>query len=211
MSEILRREVPMALSTAIIAVLLFDYYVKLGVTATVASILTDWAVVITVTAAGVGVITMVLRTRNTVKRREPYWYLDIWMIVCMMILIVPGFMGVYGTHPAFQWIMTNIYLAIDGTVYSLVMFDMVAAFYRTFRARTKESIVLMISALIVMLRNTPLSGPLMPWAVDIGDWLYNFPSTGGSRAFLIVAAIGVIGFAVRTMLWHEKGSLGVME
>ncbi len=211
MSELLRREVPLGIATFIIAFLFFDYYVFTEVTRNIASTLTDWAIIITATAAGVGVLNMVMRTVQNISKKVEYWYLDIWMLVMMVFMGGTGLIGLYGTHPAFTWVMMNVYLAIDASIYAMVFFDIVSAFYRTFRIKSKESLLLFVSALIILVKNAPLTGGLFPWLLPIGDWLLKIPSSAGSRAFLIMASIGIIAFTIRTMLQSERATVGVLD
>jgi hypothetical protein len=138
-----------------------------------------------------------------------YWYLDIWTIVVMFLIAIPGLIGVYGTNPAFQWAVTTVYQPLDATVYSMIMFDATLAFYRTFRAKTIDGAILLICAVTTMLRNAPVTGVLLPAWIPIGDWLNNILVVAGSRAFLMVAAIGLVGFAIRTILWQERATVGV--
>lgn len=211
MSNILRRELPLTLATVIIAVLFLDYYVFLSPLRAFAEGLSDWGVLIQATAAGVGVINILLRTLTNVQKREQYWYFEIWMIVCMAITGITGLIGTYGTHPAYEWILSNVYLPIDATIYSMVMFDITSAFYRTFRIKTTDSVILFISAFFIVLKNTPLTGGLVPQLNSFGQWIMDVPVLAPSRGFLFITAIGVIGFAIRTMLWKEKPTVGVTE
>lgn len=211
MSELLRKEIPLGIAAFLIAYLFFDYYVFTEITRNIASIITDWAIIATTTAAGVGILNMVIRTYHRVNKRESYWYFDIWMLLMMVVMGVTGLIGVYGTHPMFTWVMMNVYLPIDASVYAMVMFDIVSAFYRTFRLRSKDAVILFVCAVIIMFKNAPLVGGLFPSFIPIGDWMLEVPSTAGSRAFTIVAAIGVIAFTIRTMLGAERPTLGVVE
>ena len=211
MSDLVRNELPVAIAAFIIALMFFDYYIALDVTRSFANLITDWAVIIASTAAGVGVLNMIFRTSGVIKRRDEYWYLDLWMLFMMVVVAIVGVIGVYGTHPAYLWIMKNIYLPIDSSVYAMVCFDIIAAFYRTFRVRTKDSIILIICAFLVMIKNMPITGGLIPWAMIPGDWIFTIPSTAAARAFTFVTAIGAISFAIRTMFGYEKATVGVID
>jgi hypothetical protein len=211
MSNILRREVPLTIATIIIGLLFLDYYIFIPALRSFTEGLSDWGVLIQATAAGVGVINLMLRTTTNIQRREEYWYFDIWMIIIMIITGVTGLIGTYGTHPTYEWIIEHIYLPIDASIYAMVMFDITSAFYRTFRVRTTDSVLLFIAAFFVILKNTPLIGGLIPQLNTFGQWILDVPVLAPSRAFLFITAIGVIGFAIRAMLWKEKPTMGVTE
>jgi hypothetical protein len=211
MSEMLRREIPLGLATIIIAILLFDHYVFIEFTRGISAILQDWAVVVVATGAGIGVINIVMRGIGNIQKREAYWYLEIWQIVIMIIVAVTGFIGVYGTHPTYEWIMKNMYLPIDSSIYAMVMFDITSSFYRTFRVRSRDAAVLFVCAIFTMLYNAPITGGIAPTLLIPGKWLLDIPITAAARGFKIVTALGIVGFTIRTMLWHEKPTIGVVE
>ena len=214
MSEMLRREIPMGVVGFVIALMFFDYYIRTDITRGLADLVRNWAVIVTATAAGVGVLNAVLRSGDRIRKKQPYWYIEIWTLVVMVIVAVSGLIvttGGFGTHPVFNWVMTNMYRPIDSSVYGMIIFDIAIAFYRTFRARTVDATILLVSAFIVMVRNAPITGGLMPWFIPIGDWVNNIPTGGASRAFIMVASIGLIGFAIRSMLGHESTTVGVVD
>jgi hypothetical protein len=212
MLEILRREVPMGLATFVIAFMFFDYYfVPIGGSRALSTLLLDWAVIITATVSGVGVLNVIIRTVHTTKKRVPYWYLDIWVLIVMVIVAGTGLIGPYATHTVFLWLMKNISSPLEASVYAMTCFEMVTAFYRSFRVRSVDAGILLVSAFVMMLRNAPITGSLMPSLLPLGNWLLDVPTNAASRAFLIIASIGLVGFAVRTLLWHEKPSVGVVD
>jgi hypothetical protein len=211
MSELIKREIPVGLATFIIVFMFFDYYIETEITRNLSTLLQDWAVIIAVTAVGVGIINAIIHVYHRVQTKEQYWYLDIWMLVFMVALAIPGLMGVYGTHPMFEWLMKNVYLPIDASIYAMVLFDIVSAFYRTFRVRNREAFILLLCAVLIMMRNAPITGTVLPQALSLGNWLYSVPASATSRGFLMVAALGIIGFAIRILLGHEKTTIGVVD
>lgn len=211
MSEILRRELPLVLAAFLIAFLIFDYYIFFEATRSFAQLLTDWAVVVVATGAGIGVVNIMIRTLGHIQKREEYWYLEIWQIVIMIIVALTGLIGVYGTHPTYEWIMKNMYLPIDSSIYAMVMFDITSSFYRTFRVRSRDAAILFVCAVFTMLYNAPITGGIAPALLIPGKWLLDVPIVAASRGFKFVTALGIIGFTIRTMFGHEKPTLGVVE
>jgi hypothetical protein len=211
MSNLLRREVPIVVASLSIGFLFFDYYIQNPYTTQIVDLLREWAVILAAFAAGVGVLNVLLRSVNSISRRAEYWYLDTWMIVIMVIVVVFGLINPFGLHPNFNWIISNIYVNIDASIYAMVMFDIISAFYRTFRVRNIDSTILFIMAFITMVKNAPITGGLFPGLIPYADWFFNIPTGAGARAFLIVSAIGLLSFAVRTALAKEKPTLGVLD
>lgn len=211
MSNILRRELPLTLAAAIVLILFTDYYFQNDILRTTANTLVNWAVVASATAAGVGVLNVLIRTTRNIQKRESYWYLEIWMLIMMVVVAVGGVIGAYGTSILYTWVMQNIYLAIDSTIFSMVVFDITAAFYRTFRVRSIDAAILVISAFFVMIYNIPLMGGLFPDSIAIGSWVVNIASVGPTRALTAVTAIGLIGFAIRILLMKDKSIFGGVD
>lgn len=194
-----------------IGFIFIDYYIQTGLTSGLVTYLREWAIILASFAAGIGVLNVIVRSADSIKNRAQYWYLDIWMIVIMVVVILFGLINPYGQHAVFNWIITNIYVNIDASIYAMVMFDIISAFYRTFRIRNRDAIILFVCAYITMIKNAPITGGLFPGVIPYADWLYNIPTGAGARAFLIVSAIGMISFSIRTLLGKEKPTLGVVD
>ena len=210
MSNLLKREVPLGIGSLIIAILFVDYYTSIDFLHMISLNLADWAVILSALAAGIGIINILKRTAGQIQERATYWYLDIWTLLLMAVVAISGVIGAYGTHPIYTWIMSYIYIPIDAAVFAMVSFDIIAAFYRTFRLRTLESSVLVVVGIFILMMNTPFLGTI-PGATVIGNWVKNVPMLGSARALTTVTAIGYVGIAIRTLLWKERPSLGVQD
>jgi hypothetical protein len=211
MSEALRRDIPLGFSSLIIIVMIIDYYIFIPGLRAVSEDLQKWAVISVALASGVGIINICTRSARMISRRAPYWYMEIWQWVMMIVVAITGFIGGYGVSHQFEWIMVNMYQPIDASIYAMVMFDITYAFYRTFRLRTLEASLLFVAAFFTMSKNTPLFGAIVPILPAIGDWFIGVPSGAGSRAFTIITSIGIIFFAIRALFWYERGTIGVVE
>jgi hypothetical protein len=194
-----------------IGFIFMDYYIQSSLINGLVTYLREWAVILASFAAGTGVLNILFRSTDGINKKVQYWYLDVWMIVIMVIVILFGLINPFGQHAVFNWIITNIYVNIDASIYAMVMFDIISAFYRTFRIRNRDAIILFVCAYITMIKNAPITGGLFPAVLPYADWLYNIPTGAGARAFLIVSAIGMISFAIRTLLGKEKPTLGVVD
>jgi hypothetical protein len=211
MSEAFRRDIPLGLSSLIIIMMILDYYVNIPILRAVSADLQKWAVICVALAAGVGIINISMRSAGMISRRAPYWYMEIWQFIMMIVVAAVGFIGGYGVSHQFEWIMVSIYQPIDASIYAMVMFDITYAFYRTFRLRTREASLLFVAAFFTMCRNTPIFGAMAPILHQIGDWFIGVPSGAGARAFTIITSIGIIFFAIRAFFWYERGTIGVVE
>jgi len=212
MSTILRRQVPLAIASIIILIVFLEYYIAYAPLKTLSSAIQQWAIICATLAVGVGVINAALIKIDKIKKKQPYWYFDAWMLIVFVIFVVTGFMGkTYGEHPIFQWMMQYVYLPVDSTIFALVAFDIVAAFYRSFRVRTGSSIILLVSALIIMLWNMPMVGGLWPGFMPLGSWVLDVPAAGVGRGITIITAIGLVGFSIRELFMKERTVVGVVD
>lgn len=211
MSKLLRREVPIWTGTLIVVIMFIDFYLDINSIHTLAVLIKDFSIIITVMAAGVGILNTFVRTYNKVNKREKYWYLDIWMILLMVIMAATGLIGGIGTSNQFKWLMNTMYTPLTGAIFGMVFLDICSAFYRGFRARTKEATVLFISAVIVMLYSAPLTGGIFPEFLNIGKWVIDVPNNAGGVAIYIISGLGLLAFAIRLLLQKETPSLGVVD
>jgi hypothetical protein len=76
------------------------------------------------------------------------------------------------------------------------------------RARSIESGLLLITGVIVMLRNAPIGNVIWTGFPVIGTWLLNIPNTAGNRAVFIGVGVGTILLGLRVLLGYERSYLG---
>ena len=62
----------------------------------------------------------------------------------------------------FVWMFNNVQVPADATMFSILAFFIASAAYRTFRARTPEAAILLVSAIIVMIGRVPIGASHLP-------------------------------------------------
>jgi hypothetical protein len=206
-SLFVKRDFPVVLMAFFTAYFFVDYFITWPLDK-ISEFLLNTAVLCTALAVGVGIINVLGLTWSQVKKRDPYWYLRIWSVVMMVVTTALGLIGVLGTGPEYKWIMVNVYSPIDATIYAMVAFDIASAFYRTIRARTLDATIILICATLVMLKNAPIGAAIWSGFDNIGSWIFDIPSTAGSRGFIIIGAIGAVGIAIRALLGREREMFG---
>ncbi|MEJ5171489.1 MAG: hypothetical protein WHU10_10915, partial [Fimbriimonadales bacterium] len=99
--------------------------------------------------------------------------------------------------------------------FSLLAFYLASASYRAFRIRSAEAGLMMATALIVMLGQTPfgmyLTGWLGEqfralWLPNVAGWVLRVPNSAVVRGLIFGTMLGGIGTALRYWLNLEKGS-----
>ena len=99
----------------------------------------------------------------------------------------------------------TIYITpVTATVGSLLAFYVATAAYRAFRAKNTESVVLLVSAIIVMVGMAPIGYLLSPRFPAIADWLINIMNMSGQRGIMITAGIGGIAASIRVLVGIDR-------
>jgi hypothetical protein len=121
-----------------------------------------------------------------------------------------------GTKP-FDYLFHNVYQHLQATMFSLLAFFIASAAYRAFIARTTESNLLLVAAILVMLGNTSLGSFLTSWMPEtlsflhlpkLAEFIMKYPTTAGQRAIMVGAGLGIIGSSLRIILGIERSYLG---
>lgn len=104
---------------------------------------------------------------------------------------------------------TGFYTSLSASMFSLLAFYIAGAAYRAFRLKSREAGLLMLSALIVMLGQIPVTVALLdPLCARLGIaggisgirlWLLSYVSTPAFRGIAIGA--GIAGLAMATRMW----------
>jgi hypothetical protein len=205
MSVTLRRTIPLILISATITLITLQYFLQIDLLTNIKDELVRWGTIGTAMAVLYGISVEVVRNIRLASRQreiKDIVYYSMYFLF-MIIFIVTGML--YGVQSdAF----VNLYVRILAPstfaielVYGLML---VSAGYRTMRASSLPATVLAISALLILLRNSPMMTTFFPPLAPIADWL-NIPLTGGSRGALIGAGIGALMISLRAIAMKEGG------
>jgi hypothetical protein len=198
----------MAITAIVSVIVLLDFFTIIPVPGTT---LMSWAVVLAAFAMGLAVINILRLHMGYIIKREPgQWQLSLWLLFIMALTTVAGLFGYALTgspmkNTAYAWITTYIYSTLEQTIYGITGFYILSASYRTLRARSLESFILVLCAVLVMTMNMTIMEPTgIP---IIGRWIYSVPAIGSWRGVWIAMSIGVAAISFRVLLAKEKGYL----
>lgn len=107
-----------------------------------------------------------------------------------------------------NWIYEAVQRPAGATQYSLLGFFICSAAYRTFRAKTPLAAVLLVSALIVMLGQVPISAMIWDKIPVLSGWLLDIPNMAVKRAILFGICVGSVGTSLRVMFGVERSYMG---
>lgn len=108
----------------------------------------------------------------------------------------------------YNWLFKYVHRPCSGTMFSILAFFIASAAYRTFRARTPEAALLLISAVIVMLGRVPIGQELSAFFPQATDWLLNVPNLAAKRGILLGVSLGAIATSLRIIFGIERAYLG---
>jgi hypothetical protein len=149
-----------------------------------------------------------------------------------IVTAVVGFAKGMGTGSPFDFIVQNIFVPLNATVFSLLAFFIASAAFRAFKARSFEATLLLLAAILVMLGRVPIGDYLIERsaylfktmnfdsgfnfvmkikASKIAEWIVSVPSSAGQRAIILGAALGAISTSLKLILGIEKSYLGKEE
>ncbi len=170
-------------------------------------------------ALGMGLLSLgMVNGRKLRKRGEDRW-VAVAFFVAVVLGVVAGVYKYYDPNTSERSFSDAIVFKLIGpvgsTIFSLLAFYLASASYRAFRIRSAEAGLMMATALIVMLGQTPfgmyLTGWLGEqlkalWLPNIAGWVLRVPNSAVVRGLIFGTMLGGIGTALRYWLNLEKGS-----
>ncbi|MDD3052293.1 MAG: hypothetical protein PHR06_14260 [Candidatus Cloacimonetes bacterium] len=195
--------------------------------------LEQWFMIISGFAIILGNLSLFQVNLHKVKFKEKNWQYYIVALISFGVMVIAGLLwgteknsGIIGHGVAirsflgvkpFDYLFYNIYENLSATMFSLLAFFIASAAYRAFIARTLESNLLLIAAVIVMIGNTSFGSVLTGWLPqplqflhfpNISEFIMKYPNTAGQRAIMIGAGLGIMGSSLRIILGIERSYLG---
>lgn len=171
--------------------------------------LNTWGVLLSNFTVFIGAISLFLFNYNRVRKRTSNWIFNIWTVVSMMIFIIIGLIP--GSTVIYNQLYNNTVLPISATMWLVMCLFMFSAAYRAFKVRSFKMGLFFGTVILVMLQNAPIGEALWSGFGPLGVWISNYPVTGGTRAFVIAAAIGAVILGFRVLFGYERTHFGRQE
>ena len=106
--------------------------------------------------------------------------------------------------PEYIFWYRGFYNAQSRAFYGLMFLYLASASYRMLRARSAESAVLMLAGVIYLMRNASIFNLYLPWTIEVGEWVMDYPNKAAVTAASISATFGQMLIAVRQMLGRQR-------
>jgi len=145
---------------------------------------------------------------NRVRRRQSGWGYSIITLVSLVFTAVTGVIWGIGEGSLFMRIYRYIYAPLQATMFSMLAFYMASAAYRSFRARTPEAVLLLVSALFMMFGRVPIGDLVFAHTSEVIEWILQYPSMAVQRGILLGVGLGIIATSLKIILGVERNWLG---
>lgn len=175
--------------------------------------------VILTLAVGMGLLSLAYVNGHKLRRREEDWYTAIFFFAATVLGVITGIYKYYPTGSTERGlsdlVIFRFITTVGSSIFSLLAFYMASAAYRAFRIRSLEAGLMMASALLVMLGQTPFGMYLTGWMGEkysylwlpnVAGWLLRTPITAMFRGLILGIMIGAIATALRYWLNLEKSA-----
>ncbi|MCW4050277.1 MAG: hypothetical protein NWE89_11150 [Candidatus Bathyarchaeota archaeon] len=206
-----RRDIPLAITFLIGIIAVLDYYTGVQVITDTFTLIKNWGVVIQGFALGLGAVNLLRVHGKRISQRSggTDWMFSGWLLLMMAMFIVVGLgTGQYDAGPTYSWIYNAIYLPLGATMYSSLAFYMAYGSYKVLRARNFDAALLFITAVLVIMGNTPALAATFPGLFYTREWIFGPIVSGAYRGIRIGIGMGAVVLGIRTLLGMETGYLG---
>jgi cytochrome bd-type quinol oxidase subunit 2 len=204
-----KRSLPVAITFFFGVLLTAQYYVPHPSSEALLSELSVWNQIIAGFALILGAASLLQTHTVKIRRQEAGWGYSVVMYISMFVMLGAGIWSQGKTEgTVFGWLYDYVMVALQGTMFSLLAFFIASAAYRAFRARTTESAILLLAAVLVMFGRVPLGEYLISGVGQLSDWIMSVPNTAAQRGILIGVSLGGIATSIKIICGIERSYLG---
>ncbi len=203
----MRRQVPLLLASFIGFLMLADSFIKMPVINQTAILIRNWVVIISIMSLVVGALSLLRVHATRIAGQKPGWVNSCVLVTTMTLTVVIG-LGLGKNSSAYSILYDGIMQPGSSTVYGLLAFYIASAAIRSFRARSIESTLLLVTAVIVMLGNAPIGATISSRIPLLGAWIMKIPSNAAQRGLIITSSLAFIAINLRNIVGLSSEWLG---
>jgi hypothetical protein len=165
--------------------------------------LVEWASIVAAFAVLLGLFNVFgVHLQRIVRREGNGWSSAVILVTALLVLLLVLPSG--GASPQSAWIFQYLYQPLEASFLALLVFFIATAAFRALRARTWETALLVVAALIVLIGSAPAASLIAPQLVDLKDWVMNVPTVAGVRGILLGVALGIMGTGLRLITGIDR-------
>ncbi len=181
-------------------IVLLDFFVSNELLDKIGQALIQWTIILTAFALLLGLFNLLqVHLLRIIRRNEPgAGYSAVVLAVAGTVMLIGLAMGL--PSDAMTWVFDNLYVPLQGAFFALVAFFLATAAYRALRARSVETTLMLIAALIVFVGQVPI----LPVFAGARDWVLSVPSEAGVRGILLGVALGTVATGLRLLVGIDR-------
>ncbi len=167
--------------------------------------LAQWVAVLVGFALLVGLGNLMKVHIGRVVRQEEGWYYSLIVVGSALAVLALGLIGGGPGTGSVAWVFQWIYQPLGAAVFSLLAFFLTAALFRALKVRSREAMIMLVVALIVVIGQAPFSA-VAPLDIvgSVKNWLLDYPVLAGIRAIILGVSFGAIGISLRILLGFDR-------
>ncbi|MGR3320213.1 MAG: hypothetical protein ACUZ8O_17240 [Candidatus Anammoxibacter sp.] len=211
----LKRKVPLIIAFVMGVVMTGQYYVPSQASQDLLEVTTRWDRIIAGFAVFIGAYSLLHLHWSKIKQKVAGWGYSVFVFIGTAGTMVFGlynggefFWNDKQADTMFDWVYYYIQVPAGATIFSILAFFIASSAYRTFRARTWESTILLITAIIVMLGRVPIGALISQHIPVAADWIMAVPNLAAKRGILLGVSLGAIATSLKIIFGIEKAYLG---
>ncbi|MFA6110614.1 MAG: hypothetical protein WDA75_17775 [Candidatus Latescibacterota bacterium] len=211
----LKRTLPLLLAFVLGMVGFTIYYVPHGISQSLEEVLSRWLRIVFAFAFFLGLFSLLSLHWRHIRQRQAGWgySLVVYLSFGLMAAAVlyndgQGPFSPQAESGPYQWLFLNVQAPCGATMFSILAFFIASAAYRTFRARSPEATILLVSAVVVMLGRVPIGAFISDAIPEAATWLMTVPNLAAKRGILLGVSLGAIATSLRIIFGIERSYLG---
>lgn len=217
----MKRKIPLMLTLVLGIVFMIQFFIPHQFSQDFKNTALEWLRVMGSFAFILGLASFITHHATKIKHKKEGWAYSPIALVALVAMTVAG---IIGRSPNINWLpitwqgqqisvftylFLNFYnymmIPLGATMFSVLAFYIASAAYRSFRAKSLVSILLLIAAFVVML--SIIFYNVIPLG-NLGEWLLSVPNMAAKRGILLGASLGGIATSLKIILGIERGYLG---
>ncbi|MCR4292504.1 MAG: hypothetical protein NUV76_06490 [Candidatus Kuenenia sp.] len=213
--NLLKRTIPLIIAFVMGVLMAVQYYVPHKLSQNLLEVVSRWDRIIAGFAVFIGAYSLFHLHWTRIRRKVEGWGYSIFVFFGAAITIIFGLLngGEFFWHnkqdgTMLDWIYYYVQVPAGATIFSILAFFIASAAYRTFRARTRESAVLLIAAIVVMLGRVPIGNYISHYIPAVADWIMAVPNLAAKRGILLGVSFGAIATSIKIIFGVERSYLG---
>ncbi len=181
-------------------VVLLDFFVSNPRLDDIGQGLIQWTIILTAFALLLGLFNLLqVHLRRITRRNEPGAGYSLIVLATAGTVMLVGLAAGIPSGPM-TWVFDNLYVPLHGAFVALVAFFLATAAYRALRARSVETTLMLIAALIVFVGQVPV----LAMFAGAREWVLSVPSEAGVRGILLGVALGTVATGLRLLVGMDR-------